>query len=248
MKILIIHTAYRYKGGEDSVVESEKKLLHDNGHDVHSLIFNNPDSPVKALLMFFIALFNPVSYFKVSKAIEEFQPDVIHIHNWHFAASPSVFWAARRKHIPVVHTLHNYRLLCPSGILFHQGKLFLDSLKQDFPWRAVRKKVYRNSVFQTFWLAFVVWFHEKTGTWNKVNKYIALTLFGKDLFVSSNPTVFTNKIIVKPNFTYGDKSFNVKRQADSFLFIGRLSEEKGMDCLLEAFKLTGLKLKIGGNG
>jgi glycosyltransferase involved in cell wall biosynthesis len=205
MKILLIHTIYRFKGGEDTVVESEKKMLQENGHEVYSLIFTNPTNPVKALAIFFIALFNPVSYFRVIKAIQRFQPDVIHIHNWHFAASPAIFWAARTKEIPVVYTLHNYRLLCPSGILFYQGKLFLDSLQQNFPWEAIKKKVYRNSVFQTFWLAFIVWAHYKTGTWNKVNKYIALTSFGKDVFVSSKPAVFSQKIIVKPNFMYIDK-------------------------------------------
>jgi glycosyltransferase involved in cell wall biosynthesis len=204
MKILIIHTIYRFKGGEDSVVESEKKMLQENGHEVYTLIFKNPTNPVKALAVFFIALFNPISYFRVIKAIKRFQPDLIHIHNCHFAASPSVFFAARKKNIPVVHTLHNYRLLCPSGILFHQKKLFLDSLQQNFPWKAIKKKVYRNSVFQTFWLAFVVWFHHKVGTWDKVDKYIVLTPFSKDLF-SSKSGVFLQKIIVKPNFIYIDK-------------------------------------------
>jgi glycosyltransferase involved in cell wall biosynthesis len=182
------------------------------------------------------------------KAINVFQPDVVHVHNWHFAASPSIIYAARKKKIPVVYTLHNYRLLCPSGILFHQGKLFLDSLQQNFPWKAVKRKVYRNSALQTFWLAFVVWFHHRIKTWNKVDKYIALTSFGKDLFVASKSTVFLQKIIVKPNFTFNRKSSEIKRQSDSFLFIGRLSEEKGIDCLLNAFQSTGLKLKIGGNG
>jgi glycosyltransferase involved in cell wall biosynthesis len=87
-----------------------------------------------------------------------------------------------------------------------------------------------------------------TGTWNKIDKYIVLTSFGKDIFVSSNSAVFSQKITVKPNFTYSKTTHEIKRQSDSFLFIGRLSEEKGIDCLLEAVKLTGLKLKIGGNG
>jgi glycosyltransferase involved in cell wall biosynthesis len=248
MKILIIHTAYRFRGGEDSVVESEKKLLQENGHDVYALIFENPANPLKALVLFFIELFNPVSYFKIIKAIKKFHPDVIHIHNWHYAASPAVFRAARRKRVPVVYTLHNYRLLCPSGILFHKGNLFLDSLRQSFPWKAVKKKVYRNSSFQTFWLAFVVRVHRKTGTWRRVDKYVALTSFGKDLFVASDSAVFAQKITVKPNFTYSKTAHEAKRQSDSFLFIGRLSEEKGICCLLDAVKCTGLELKIGGNG
>jgi glycosyltransferase involved in cell wall biosynthesis len=248
MKILIIHTAYHYKGGEDSVVESEKNLLQTNGHDVCALIFKNPDNQVKALAIFLIALFNPVSYFKVIKAIKRFQPDVIHVHNWHFAASPAIFYAARKKRIPVVYTLHNFRLLCPSGILFHNGKLFLDSLRQNFPWEAVKKRVYRNSTLQTLWLAFVVWFHHRIGTWNKIDRYIALTSFGKDVFISSEFTVLSQRIIVKPNFILSEKTPEIKRQSDSFLFIGRLSEEKGIDCLSDAFKSTSLKLKIGGNG
>jgi glycosyltransferase involved in cell wall biosynthesis len=248
MKILLIHTAYRFKGGEDSVVESEKNLLQTNGHDVCTLIFKNSDNQVKALAIFLIALFNPFSYFKVIGAIKQFQPDVIHVHNWHFAASPAIFYAARRKRIPVVYTLHNFRLLCPSGILFHKGELFLDSLQQDFPWKAVKKKVYRNSTFQTLWLAFVVWFHYRIGTWNKIDRYIALTPFSKDLFISAKFAALSQQIIVKPNFIFNDKPPEIKRQSDSFLFIGRLSEEKGIDCLLDAFKATNLKLKIGGSG
>jgi glycosyltransferase involved in cell wall biosynthesis len=210
MKILILHTSYRFKGGEDSVVESEKNLLQSNGNEVFTLIFDNPVNSVKALAIFLIMLFNPISYFKVIKAIKRFQPDVIHIHNWHFAASPAVFWAAYTKKVPIVHTLHNYRLLCPSGILFYQRKLFLDSLQQRFPWKAINKKVYRNSLLQTFWLAFVVWFHKKIGTWNKVDKYIVLSSFGKNIFASSNPAVFAKKTVVKPNFNYNDKQPNYK--------------------------------------
>jgi glycosyltransferase involved in cell wall biosynthesis len=198
--------------------------------------------------VFFITLFNPVSYFKVIGAIKKFHPDVIHVHNWHFAASPSVFFAARKRNIPVVYTLHNYRLLCPSGILFHQGQLFLDSLRQNFPWKAVKNRIYRNSIYQTFWLAFVIRFHYKIGTWDKVDKYIALTSFGKNLFVSSKFSVFSQKMAVKSNFIYTDKCIHIKRQSNSFLYIGRLSEEKGIDCLLEAFKSTNLELLIGGNG
>ncbi len=185
MKILMIHTAYRFKGGEDHVVASEVNMLEDNHHEVLLLDFENPSNPVKALMLFFIFIFNPSSYRKVIRAINEFRPDVIHVHNWHFAASPVIFIAARKKGIPVVHTLHNYRLLCPSGTLFHNGKLFLDSLQQRFTWSAIKNKVYRNSYLQTFWLSFVVWFHRKIGTWNKIDRFIALTPFSKEVFVNS---------------------------------------------------------------
>ncbi|GHV57501.1 hypothetical protein FACS1894182_06490 [Bacteroidia bacterium] len=201
MKILQIHTIYRFRGGEDSVVASEKKLLQENGHEVYSLLFENPSHPAKALILFFISIFNPVSYFRVLKTLKAFQPDVIHIHNWHFAASPAIFIVAHKMKIPVVHTLHNYRLLCPSGFLFNEGKLFLDSLQQNFPWSAVKHKVYRNSYLQTFWLAFVVWFHKQIGTWRHVDKYIALTAFSKELYLHSSSGIQAEQIVVKPNFT-----------------------------------------------
>ncbi|GHV47626.1 hypothetical protein FACS1894181_01450 [Bacteroidia bacterium] len=200
MKILLIHTTYRFKGGEDSVVESEKKLLQANSNEVFTLTFGNPASIIFASTMFLISIFNPFSYWKVTRAIKNFQPDVIHVHNWHFAASPSVFIAARIRKIPVVHTLHNYRLLCPSGILFHNGQLFLESLQQKFPWSAVKKRVYRNSVVQTFWLAFIVWFHKKIGTWNKIDRYIVLTPFSKELFTRSALHLSPEKLTIKPNF------------------------------------------------
>jgi glycosyltransferase involved in cell wall biosynthesis len=249
MKILIVHTVYRYKGGEETIVESEKTLLQHNENEVLSLIFENPSNPIKALLLFFVGLFNLSSYFKMGKIIKKFRPDIIHVHNWHFAASPAIFWAAYTKKVPIVHSIHNYRLLCPSGTLFHHGKLFLDSLQQNFPWKAIRGKVYRNSTFQTFWMAFIIWFHYKIKTWDKIDSYIAaLTPFGTNLFISNKSISFSQKIAIKPNFIYADQFPHIKRRSDFFLFIGRLSEEKGIDCLLGALKSTELELKIGGNG
>jgi glycosyltransferase involved in cell wall biosynthesis len=247
MKILLIHTLYRFKGGEESVVEAETSLLKNNNHKVYSLFFENPDNPIKALVMFLISIFNPFSYYKVIKAIKKFQPDVIHLHNWCFAASPAVLLAAHIKHIPIVATLHNYRLLCPSGILFHNGKLFLYSLQQDFPWKAIKNKVYRNSVFQTFWLAFVVWLHKKIGTWDKVDKYIVLTEFSKQIYTKSKFNISPDKFVIKPNFVNSINRTSGKR-TNSFLFIGRLSEEKGIEFLLDIAAKTGFNLKIGGDG
>ncbi len=247
MKILIIHTAYRFSGGEDCVVEAEKHLLETNGHEIFYLSFKNPANPIKSSWLFFASIFNPASFFRVRKTIQVFKPDVLHVHNWHFAASPAVFIAARTQKTPVVYTLHNYRLLCPSGTLFHNGHVFLNSLQQSFPWLAIKKKVYRSSYFQTFWLAFVIWFHKIIGTWRNIDKYITLTQFGKELFVNSDLLIKPEQISVKPNFT---EAVNVSKQSrtNAFLFVGRLSEEKGIDCLLNAFRQNGLELLIGGDG
>jgi glycosyltransferase involved in cell wall biosynthesis len=120
-------------------------------------------------------------------------------------------------------------------------------MKAAFPWKAVWQKVYRNSRIQTFWLAFVIWFHKKIGTWKMVDKYIVLAEFEKGLFVNSTLGVPAEKIIVKPNFAHKPE-VKEGQKGNHFLFIGRLSKEKGINVLLEAFKGTDYELHIGGKG
>jgi glycosyltransferase involved in cell wall biosynthesis len=107
--------------------------------------------------------------------------------------------------------------------------------------------VYRNSLFQTFWLSFVIWLHKKMGTWKMVDTYIVLTDFAKNIFINSSFGVLEKKFVVKPNFIAAAESNDDNRE-DYFLFIGRLSEEKGVDTLLESFNQSGLPLCIGGDG
>ncbi|MBP2283119.1 glycosyltransferase involved in cell wall biosynthesis [Flavobacterium sp. CG_23.5] len=246
MKILLIHTHYQLQGGEDAVVEQELEFLKQH-HDVEILRFQNL-SIWKGALQFLVSIWNIGAAKKVKSKIREFQPDVVHVHNWHFAMGPLVFRVINRLGIPLVHTVHNYRLLCPSAILLNEGKLFTKSLKDPFPWSAVRNKVYRSSAVQTFWLAFVVWFHKKIGTWKKIDSYVCLTPFAVDLFQQSNFGVSKEQFTVKPNFTRIPEVSQPIKRGEHFLFIGRLSEEKGIDILLHAFKELPFSLQIAGDG
>lgn len=246
VKILLIHTAYQQRGGEDIVFEQECQLLKHN-NDVEMLVFQNK-SGLSGALQFVISIWNCFAAKKVREKIRNFRPDVIHIHNWHFSTGPIIIRTVKKMKYPLVVTLHNYRLLCPSAVLLHRGQKFENSLFVNFPWMAVRKKVYRNSFIQTFWLSFIICTHKKIGTWNKPNKYIALTEFSKDLFVNHSLKMPFEKIVVKPNFVHeSDNGKDIKKE-DIFLFIGRLSEEKGIINLLSAFKRNELKLRIGGTG
>jgi len=245
LKVLLVHTYYQIKGGEDSVFTQETELLKTE-HTVRALSFQNKTG-WKGALQFIFSIYNIYAGFKLRRAIKEFAPDVIHFHNLHFAIGPIAILIAKRHNIPVVLTLHNYRLLCPSAILQYNGSLFTDSLRSAFPWTAINLKVYRNSKFQTFWLAFVIFFHKKLGTWKKVDRYIALTEFSKDLFAKSSFELSDNQICTKPNFV--ESSNNIKKQREGhFLFVGRLMEEKGIDILLNAFKNSQYKLQIAGSG
>src|SRR5690348_18349504 len=112
MKILFIHTYYKNRGGEAVVVEKEMELLKNAGYCVYFLSFRNSRF---TLLKFLLAPFNIFSFIRTWFCIKKFRPDLIHLHNWSFAASPSVIWAASCCKIPVVHTLHNFRIVCPSA-------------------------------------------------------------------------------------------------------------------------------------
>lgn len=245
MKILILHTYYQQKGGEDIVFKYEQLLLSQS-EQVQTLTFSNHPGR-RGAAQFLALLWNRSAAKKLKRIILEFKPDVIHFHNLHFAIGPIAIRVAKKAGIPVVLTLHNYRLLCPSTTLTCKGELFTYSLTTPFPWKAVVNKVYRGSFFQTFWLAFTVWFHKKMGTWRLVDKYIVLTDFAKTLFINSSFGVPAEKYVIKPNFIDFPDRQPAKRM-DHFLFIGRLSEEKGIHVLMEAFRDIDCKLYVAGEG
>lgn len=246
MKILFIHNRYQLQGGEDTAVEQEMKLLSQY-HELEVLYFQN-QSGWKGAIQFLVSIWNINAAKKVSKKIIEFKPDIVHIHNWHFASGPLVFRTIHNLKIPIVHTIHNYRLLCPSGTLLNKGKLFKDSLKQSFPWASVKNKVYRSSYILTFWLAFVVWFHKKTDTWKMIDCYVCLTSSAVTLFQQSNFGISEKRYTVKPNFTTIPLIKESSERGAHFLFIGRLSEEKGITLLLKVFKDLPYDLRIAGEG
>lgn len=244
MKVLVVHCVYKYKGGEETVVAEEIKLLKSNEVEAELLEFNNYENTFFKLLML---PFNVQSYLKTRRKIRNYKPDIIHIHNLHFGASASVIYAIKKSKVPFVATLHNYRLICPSASLFHNGKPFLDSLHQNFPWSAVSKGVYRNSRLLTFWLSLSAQLHKVIGTWKACNKYIALTPFSKKIFTDSSLKIPIDKIAIKPNFCNLPSIVHVKRSA-YFLYVGRLSHEKGVMLLLDTFSSLGYNIKIAGDG
>jgi glycosyltransferase involved in cell wall biosynthesis len=250
MKILLIHNKYKQPGGEDNVFKTESEMLEANGHQVDSILFDNAE--IKTLWDKCInglkSLYNPTSAKIVANKIESFKPDVIHVHNFVPLVSPSVFFVANRYGVPVVLTLHNFRMICPSATLFHRNTIYERSLRSFFPWDAVCKGVYRDSVLETGILALTIGLHHMLGTWkNRVDFYIALTSFSKSKFADAKMGLPKDKILVKPN-SVGDCGMGHEIRRDHFLFVGRLVEEKGLRTLLQAAMISKFRLIIIGDG
>jgi glycosyltransferase involved in cell wall biosynthesis len=225
-------------------------LLLKYGHVVEELIFDNSEikTAVDRLLSGLKLIYNPAAARRVKMKIEGFNPDVIHVHNFVPIASPAVFYVARKFNIPVIVTLHNYRLICPSVTLFHKNKIYERSMHTILPLDAIIKGVYRNSRLQTAALAMMTALHSILGTWrNKVDLYIALTDFARKKFETSAISIPARKLLVKPNFVT-DHGMGEMTRKDFFLFVGRLAEEKGIRTLLKAATLADFKLIIIGDG
>lgn len=247
MKILIVHNRYLQPGGEDVVVEAEAALLARNGHDVHRMETSNEElQHVSSGHAAMKTVWNSSARASVAKRAVETGADIVHFHNTFPLLSPSTYYAAAQTSA-VVQTLHNYRLVCPAATLLRNGKN-CQACVGNVPWRGVVHKCYRESRAATLATAAMSSTHRLLGTWaRKVDAYIALTSFARDIFVRGG--LPAGKVHVKPNFVDPDPGF-AQRVGAGFVYVGRLEEGKGIRVLMNAWRLlqTPLPLRIIGSG
>ena len=248
MRILILHNYYQHLGGEDIVVHQEVDALKKHGHEVLVMTDKNKKG-LKGLLQYGLYPFNKLASIKLMKEINCFAPDVIHLHNIHYALGPLIVRSIRKKNYPLVMTLHNFRLICPSATLFYNNNIHRESIFEKFPWQAVKSKALDNSFLKSLITAFTYWLHNKIGTWNMISYYFTLSAFAKNILIESQIDISNNKFIVKPNFcNVATESINKKVFEDYFIYVGRLSAEKGVIPLIKAFSKMNHRIKIYGDG
>jgi len=251
MKIVIVHNTYQQPGGEDVAVAAESNLLERRGHTVIRYSRSNDEmammSAPRRLLMVKDMIHSEKSKREMLDLMRDERPDLVHVHNTFMMVSPSVFEACREAGIPVVQTLHNYRLLCPGWSLCREGKVCEECIESGL-WRGVWHGCYRDSRLMTAAVALMLQVHRMRGTWSHdVGGYVALTNFARDKFIEGG--LPASRIGVKPNFLESDPG---KRSSSGgfALFVGRLSAEKGAEVVLQAWqKLKGtIPLVIMGDG
>lgn len=249
MKILMLHNRYLVSGGEELSCGAESDLLSGLGHEVELLEEDN--LRIEALGKARTAVrtvWSRESYRRIHDKLQADKHDVLHVHNFFPLWSPSVYHAASSCGVAVVQTLHNYRLMCANGLLFRDGEICQDCLGRSIPWSGIVHGCYRQSRAGSSVVAGMLGLHKLAGTWkNKVQVYIAVSEFARDKYVQSG--MRADSMVVKPNFIHPAPSLGAG-DGGYAIYVGRLSPEKGIATMLEAWKSADnpLPLKIVGSG
>lgn len=251
LKIMTVHNRYLQPGGEDAVYEAESTLLEQRGCKVIRFEEQNqsPNGVIAKIEVAASCTWSVPSHRKIAALLKQHKPDVVHFHNFFQQISPSAYYACQDADIPVVQTLHNYRLICAAATLSREGRVCEECLDQSI-WHGVKYSCYRGNKMATAALALMVEFHRKRHTWDtKVDRYIALTEFARRKLVEGG--LPAGKFSVKPNFVLPDPGPREFESPGRYaLFVGRIDETKGLPVLIEAWRQipSDIPLVILGDG
>lgn len=233
MRVLIAHSRYLSgdASGENRVVEDETHLLHDAGHHVATWTPSpRMDGGLGTMRTGASAIRSGRAVTAIAAAIERARPDVVHLHNLFPMLSPAVIGSARRAGVPVVLTLHNYRLMCLPANLLREGRVCEDCVGR-VPWRGVAYRCYRGSAAGSAVLAASLTLHRGLGSFDGISRFLAVSEFVRRKHAEAG--IAPGRIVVKPNFAW--PSPRREGAGEYFLFAGRISPEKGVDTLLRAW-------------
>lgn len=260
MKILIVHNRYLIPGGEDMVFAAEVDLLRGRGHEVVTWEAHNAElaelSTPRAALE---TIWSWSGQRRMAAQLAAHRPDLVHFHNTFMRISPAAYYTCQAAGVPVVQTLHNYRLLCPEANFHRDGKICEECLGKFVPWPGVQHGCWRDSASQTAVVAAMLTTHRLLQTWQRqVTGFIALTEFARQKLIAGG--LPGEKITVKPNFlsppvaaalaaTDHERGRTAHPGTPYALYVGRLSHEKGVLTLLRAWRnLPHVPLKLIGDG
>jgi glycosyltransferase involved in cell wall biosynthesis len=247
MRVLIVHNRYQQAGGEDTVVANEYALLERNGWEMRLFSVGNDAiaSPWSKIIAAVRAPYSRPARDELARVIAEFEPAVVHVHNFFPLLSPSVYDACREAGVAVVQTLHNYRMICAGALLLRDGHPCEDCIGAS-PYQGALHGCYRGSRIGSLAVARMIDIHRRRGTWShKVDRFIALTALAKSKFTAAGFP--EDRIAVKPNFAPDWPATGSAARAGG-LYVGRLSPEKGISTLLRAWNGLDVPLRVVGDG
>lgn len=247
--ILVAHNFYQQPGGEDSVFAAETALLRARGHQVIEYTEDNQKiDGLNPLALGLNTVWSRRSRRTMAALLAHHRPDVLHLHNTFPLMSPVVYYAAHEAGVPVVQTLHNYRLVCPNALLFRDGRICEECLGKAAPWPCVVHRCYRRSLAASGATAAMLSVHRVLHTWTRmVDVYVVPTEFARRTMIRGG--LPAEKLLVKSHFIDPDPEVG-PHDGGFALFVGRLSPEKGVGTLLDAWRRLGgrVPLRIAGDG
>lgn len=248
MRVLLVHNYYQQPGGEDVVFRAEQAMLSQTGHEVQAYTVSNDElTRYSPLGMAARTIWNGPAARQLADLVRRERIEVVHFHNTFSLLSPAVYAAVRAAGAATVQTLHNYRLLCANALLFRDGHV-CESCLGRLPLPAVRYRCYRDSVGASATVAAMQVTHRLLGTYrHQIDAYITLTEFARQKFIEGG--LPGARLHVKPNFLEHDPGMGPGGGGYA-LYVGRLTPEKGIRTVLEAWRELGreLPLKIVGYG
>jgi glycosyltransferase involved in cell wall biosynthesis len=244
--VLSVHNHYQQHGGEDEVFAAETALLERQGHRV--VRYQDHNNRIRnGALTGLAATWNHRSYLRLRRVIDENHPQIAHFHNTFPLISPAAYYAAKSRGLPVVQKLGNFRLICPGSYLLRDGHICEECIDRKSLLPSIQHGCYRGSSAATAAVACMLATHQGIGTWNRaVDVYIAATEFTRAKFIAAGFP--GERILIRHHAIYDDPGLGAGRGGYA-LFAGRLSPEKGIDILADAWKrLPDIPLKIAGDG
>ncbi len=253
MKILLVHNDYQQAGGEQAAVDAQIALLRSYGNEV--IIYRRTNTEIgsygyrRKASFLRQATYSDRTYRDIRSLVADEHPPVAHVHNVFPIISPSVYHALKDARVPIVQTIHNFRLMCPNALFYTQGQN-CERCKLGNTIHAIRWKCFRNSYALSAFYAIIIGLHRRWATFKMIDSFIALTDFTAQKLVESGLTTW-EKITVLGNFLpdpLPQLGF-LDRSHSCLVYMGRLSPEKGVDVLIKAVSgMPEIELKIAGEG
>ena len=243
----MLHNRYKIQGGEDVSTEAEVALLKSNGVDIETMfVDNNNIEAENKLKLAYNTIWSGKYYHEILNKIQSEKYDIVHVQNFFPLFSPSIFYAAKKAGAKVIMSVRNYRLICPNGLMYVKDELCTACVGKTIPYPALSKKCYRDSLGATSVTVAMLSTHNLLDTWkNKIDAFICISEFVKKQLMLGD--IEAAKLHVKYNFVATELPPNFEPE-DYYIYVGRISTEKGIDVVLDAFQATKKKLLIIGDG
>ena len=233
MKILLVHNDYGKYSGEESVVDQMAAMWTGHGHQVVQLRMSTADSRdslAGKIHGFLAGLYCPKGVRKMRRTLKAERPDVVNVHNLYPFISPAALFECKKAGVPVVMTVHNFRLICPTGLFMRDGQPCERCLEKGNEWGCIRYDC-EHSLLKSVGYAARNAVARRSGAYRKcVDRFACITDFQRQKLIQAG--FEAGKIVVIPNSIHASTEFR-STSGDYIAYVGRLSYEKGYDLLIE---------------